>query len=79
MIQFNSLSQEDIFSPPLYLVSIIFLMISTLIKPGVCEKDIKSQKKEVILLTSYQANTSIPFSVTRIVFSHCADNFPSFV
>ena len=35
--------------------------------------------KEVILLTSYQANTSIPFSVTRIVFSHCADNFPSFV
>ena len=25
-------------------------MISTLIKPGVCEKDIKSQKKEVVRL-----------------------------
>ena len=45
MTQFNSLSQEDIFSPPLYLVSTIYLMISTSIKSDACEKDIKSQKK----------------------------------
>lgn len=65
MIQFNSLSQEDIFSPSLYLVSIIYLMITTSIKSDACEKDIKSQKKK-----SFRLSNLTHFLLNR---THCTD------
>ena len=63
MTQFNSLSQEDIFSPPLYLVSTIYLMISTSIKSDVCEKDIKSQKKRSHLDFQFNSFSFEPYAL----------------